>query len=86
MNQCDKCACSDSCERVWKGMENATCVGYTPVVTNGDRIRQMSDIELAKWVCKVHGACPTFCPMSNDCDGENCDGQWIDWLREVAKE
>lgn len=50
--------------------------------TNADRIRAMSDIELAKWVCSVHGSCPQFCPMQSDCDGEDCDGEWLDWLKQ----
>lgn len=50
--------------------------------TNADKIRQMSDIQLAKWVCAVHGSCVKFCPMAKDCDGIDCDGAWLDWLKQ----
>lgn len=53
--------------------------------TNADRIRQMSDIQLAKWVCTVHGSCVKFCPMAKDCDGIDCDGAWLDWLKQEVE-
>lgn len=55
-------------------------------MTNADRIRQMTDIQLAKWVCTVHGSCVKFCPMAKDCDGIDCDGAWLDWLKQEVEE
>lgn len=52
--------------------------------SNADRIRAMSDIELAKALSKIHGTC-VWCPVHEDCDGENCDGQLLDWLKEVSE-
>lgn len=51
-------------------------------MTNGDRIRQMSDIELAKQICRLRDACDSFCPMSYDCDGGDCAASWLDWLEQ----
>ena len=52
--------------------------------TNADRIRSMTDMELAKELSRIHGTCD-WCPMHDDCDGENCDGQLLDWLKEVTE-
>ena len=52
--------------------------------TNADRIRSMTDMELAKELSRIHGTCD-WCPMHDDCDGENCDGQLLDWLKEVKE-
>ena len=53
-------------------------------LTNADRIRAMTDMELAKELSRIHGTCD-WCPMHDDCDGENCDGQLLDWLKEVTE-
>jgi len=50
--------------------------------TNGDRIRSMTDIELAKWLCGIHGTCASWCPIGNDCDGDECDKGLLDWLKQ----
>ena len=48
MTQCDKCRSDSSCERPWKSMVGTmNCVGIDPIMTNGDRIREMTDEELA---------------------------------------
>ena len=53
--------------------------------SNADRIRAMTDMELAKELSRIHGTCD-WCPMHDDCDGENCDGQLLDWLRTEVTE
>lgn len=64
-----------------------TKTGVTYVIakekTNADRIRAMSDEELAKWIVGEHFSphCPvTHCPMVEDC--EDC---WLSWLKEEVK-
>ena len=85
MADCTKCASANTCERVWKGAVNPTCVGYMPIRTNGDRIRQMPDEELAEWLYHLfdctdcleeHGYC-------RDNDG-SCKRRWLDWLRKES--
>ena len=82
MVDCRKCQRFGACY-----FDNEDCIGFEPkTMTNADRIRSMTDIQLAKWVCSVHGTCPRFCPMASDCDGENCDGAWLEWLKKAAEE
>lgn len=52
--------------------------------TNGDRIRSMSDEELAKlfW---IRADCRT-CPNKADHCLDDCRGAWLDWLKQEANE
>lgn len=54
--------------------------------TNGDRIRAMTDEELAKWLASfVHCDCPAV--HHRGCGSEECDVPWLDWLKqEVDKQ
>lgn len=68
---------------------SATCVecglsrkNYKPI-TNGDRIRRMSDEDLAAEM-KEEGGCPhdCECPDVMDTDCYKC---WLDWIRQEAQ-
>lgn len=82
MKTCDNCACDPVCDHNWNGWE--TCgnwiqkPGEPP--TNADRIRAMSDEELAL----QFGA---NCPKENRraCD-RVCSKCWLEWLRQPAEE
>lgn len=53
-------------------------------LTNGDRIRAMSNEQLAHFIDKRTG-----CPPENGtwhCAPENCRQCWLDWLNAEAKE
>ena len=52
--------------------------------TNADRLRAMSDEELAEWLPFKMGACN----MSEKCGNDyTCDVCWLDWLKqEVASD
>ena len=52
---CSTCGISDGCERVWKNPDApVTCVSRTPPKkTNGDRIRAMTDEDLADFLQDV---------------------------------
>lgn len=53
----------------------------SPVTTNADRIRNMSNEELAEWHEKP---CPG--DMLLDCeDGTKCEQCWLDWLDSPAE-
>ncbi len=55
--------------------------GQLPPKTNADRIRSMTDEELAEWLPFQMGACNMNEKCGNDC---TCDACWFDWLkREV---
>ncbi len=52
--------------------------------TNADRIRAMTDEELAEFLWKYAGigVCPPItCTATEKCGAEKC---WLDWLREEA--
>ena len=54
-------------------------------MTNADRIRAMSDEELAKWLCGISTAecCDRSCPARDMCDiGDN---GMIKWLKQPAE-
>ena len=53
-------------------------------ITNADRIRVMTDEELAEWLAKHNersAVCPNF--GAHDCQA-SCRQCWLDWLKEEA--
>lgn len=79
---CDRCArypCSDNPTKLMK-----YCPEYEPKpkpTTNADRIRAMSDEELAQFI--ERSDCP---PHDGICDKDNitCSKCWLDWLQSPA--
>lgn len=71
-------------------------IDSTPIekpMTNADRIREMSDEELAQWINDGISADPCdYCEFNNIyCDGSPCRGKAytetiIEWLRQPAEE
>ena len=53
--------------------------------TNADRIRAMSDEELAELLADDDRACP---PKHRNCRKyiDRCDGCWLEWLQQPAEE
>ena len=52
--------------------------------TNADRIRAMTDEELAKWITD-HAECP--CPECvGKCTPGPCEDVWLGWLKEAASD
>lgn len=50
--------------------------------TNADRIRSMTDEELAEYLSEVH-----YCPTFSICDAKkNCYDCWSEWLRSPVEE
>ena len=83
--KCDNCKKHDDCASgsglVWP------CGAYAPkVVTNADRIRGMSDEELAEFIkhIKVRAA---FCKVvgNNDAFEELCSAEWLKQPAEEAE-
>ena len=61
-------------------------VQYEPprLKSNADRIRSMTDEELAEWLWFKVGKCPPFdvCPSQcTPCEAKDC---WLDWLKQEA--
>lgn len=85
--ECEACSC---------GGDESKCDFYedkrkkaTPKTTNADRIRAMSDEDLATWVETIAGC--HLCPMLDEqCSGgevnsrANCKHHWLEWLRQEA--
>lgn len=60
-----------------------TCDDFEPIVkakTNADRIRAMSDEELAEWL----GSRGDNCPRAG-CYKGSCHECWIDWLKSPVE-
>lgn len=54
-------------------------------ITNSDRIRAMSDAELAEW--RASGQCPTGRYNGDyECVTQTCAQCWLDWLRQEVTE
>ena len=90
---CIQCAFQHLCPHGIKSQsENVRVTGCScykrQTNTNSDRIRAMSDEELARFFCDEYG-----CPIGRgypDC-GETptdpvCMGCWLDWLKQEAEE
>lgn len=91
MISCAKCAQSENCIRT-SGMVEILDVGckygtYKPR-TEGDRVRAMTDEELAELLCD-HSC--FLCPIAQDCEGrmevgrDACKKRWLNWLREATR-
>ena len=56
-------------------------------MTNADRIRAMTDEELAKWFGNlIYPEC-VACPADDNgwCGDETCVRKWLDWLKKEAE-
>jgi len=60
--------------------------GIPKVKTNADRVRSMTDEELAEWFLKI-AACPCDA-MNGGCalNDDTCRQAWFKWLKEEVKE
>lgn len=83
-------SCKADCVRRGEQREKE-CKGYIPM-TNGDRIRALSDEELAKWLldmmshkvaCFGEGAFP-YTPCRNE--EHDCVKCGIEWLKQPVEE
>ena len=84
--QCLACKAADNCELSWKDQteEYMNCTEFkAPPRTNADRIRNMTDEELAKWFCSMCNF-GDFCPYQDDYD---TNGSCIlKWMKEEVKD
>ena len=81
LTDCRKCAKSGSC---YVG-DIKPCIGYEPKkLTNADRIRQMTDEELAEFLNDVNMCSCSYAMGKSPCDGEKCPC-WNEWLKEEGE-
>ncbi len=91
MSICDKCGRESECP---VAHEDDFCLNYVrKPQTNADRIRAMSDEELAVfmtsfWYDGPKYACPVLMHIGEDKCYEQLDCRecWLDWLRQEATE
>ena len=84
MSNCKLCLAD--CAFSGKDMKKDTCKGYIPM-TNADRIRAMSDEELAKFIatpcqCEVRPKRDGF----RECGNDLCLQYLLKWLQHPAEE
>lgn len=90
---CNNKKCSiGECDQ-WK-----ECAGYVPVVTNADRIRAMSDEELAETMygmvnlderirfCQNKAECNALLERNEEIPEQYCIGCLVEWLKQPAEE
>ena len=71
----DACESFDTCIDCWNEWEE-----NHPPMTNADRIRAMTDEELAAWL-SICG-CPDAFSMVGDCESGKCEECWIAYLQQ----
>ena len=83
MARCDLCVKFDDCP--FRYDLDAQCSEFElKPMTNGDRIRATSDEILADWMSKIEAKCYGRCGRESDV--ERFRSQWLDWLKEEAKD
>ena len=94
MKYCKDCWSFGRCNADGKTVDfpvyDGVCIDFDECkpMTNADRIRAMSDEELAVWMCDmcVCSECCTACIAKPPaCPGES-EGAWLEWLQQPAKE
>ena len=79
---CVNCKQNNSCTMCWK-TSNKKCPHFIQK-TNADRIRDMSDEELAVWLEDVVSCLD--CPISKECNsGKHCRMWMKKWLKQPAE-
>lgn len=53
--------------------------------SNADRIRSMTDKELAEWLNSNHRLCPPHLIHGGCTYDKGCGNCWIDWLQQEAE-
>lgn len=78
----DEANCFEDTLREKRILENRERMRKEVPQTNGDRIRGMTDDELAEYLSEVH-----YCPTPSPCDPtKNCKDCWTKWLRSPVEE
>ena len=67
------------------GTANEKLMGGLRKTTNADRLRAMSDEELANFVSLCCGWTCAECPVGKECNGDECFSTWLDWLKQEVQ-
>lgn len=71
-----------NCQHKGNSRDNEPCCRCDGNHTNADRIRNMSDEELAEFLCKVKS---DYQWMEHEFPSEEEHGEWEDWLQSEAE-
>lgn len=81
MVDCRKCQRFSACY-----FDNDDCIGFMPKPqTNADRIRMMSDEELAKWMYDLTTNALSVLALGSNKQTKTIS-HWYDWLRKEAED
>lgn len=75
-------------EKLYKGKTLREWADYIAnPKTNADRIRAMTDEELAEWFGGSEAFCPPGQHETNECDAcpDVCTGHWLSWLKSPVE-
>lgn len=71
------------------GTANEKLMGGLRKTTNADRIRAMTDEELAEWITELTD-CTVYPHTRKDAPcvsiGQTCAASWLDWLKQEAND
>lgn len=91
MDDCKNCIHLDTCE-MWdfERKKNNGCISFYPKFTNADKIRSMSDEELADCIFGVSTGSVLCSKCSDSCylcelSEEHCKKKMLDWLQAEAE-
>lgn len=82
---CPKCGSIAEWDSYFGGTRCTRCdFVERPKPSNADRIRAMTDEELAQWIAGIYPDCPPgFSPAPLGCD-DVCAECWLEWLKGEA--
>lgn len=89
MSLCHKCANANCNHEVKPGEVVVLCGDFKRPITNADRIRAMSDEELANWMCEWFDGfgCVRYCPGGEFCNATDGKSNGVKkWLQQPAEE
>lgn len=89
MSLCDNCInypCTDGMSVMLKSCPAFSQIPKPP--TNADRIRSMTDEELAEWIAKISdcGECEVCSHVKCMASEESCACAWRDWLKQEVSD
>lgn len=81
--------CRANCTGAKHDREIALCLGYDPPKTNADRIRSMTNWEMAKFFVRFFDEANADCkklPCNKCCAGKLCSEGILEWLKQERVE
>lgn len=87
MPRCKDCTGFGWGECKTAGENEVACKDFErkPKLTNADRIRKMTDEELADWITDCHDLCD-LCQFSTCIQEFGCEKGVLEWLKEVSED